>query len=54
MSHGKSINKEQLQNRNSMYYEINNETPYTRKAIGYYENGKRFKAEYQRLDFNPL
>ncbi len=38
MNIGKSINKEQLQNRNGVFYEINKKTPYTGKVIGYYEN----------------
>ena len=39
-SYGKSINKEQLHNKNGVYYEINKETPYTGKAIAYYKDGQ--------------
>lgn len=35
-----SINREQLQERNEVKYEVNQETPYTGKVIDYYENGQ--------------
>ena len=38
MSYGKDINFNQLQDRNGIYYEINEEIPYTGKVIDYYEN----------------
>ncbi|MCS5421444.1 toxin-antitoxin system YwqK family antitoxin [Psychrilyobacter sp. S5] len=48
MSYGKTIDKEQLQTRNGVYFETNQETPYTGEAIAYYENGKiKFKGSYK-------
>ena len=38
MGYGRKINEKQLQNRNEVYYEINQPTPYTGKIVNYYEN----------------
>ncbi|MCS5423083.1 MULTISPECIES: hypothetical protein [Psychrilyobacter] len=48
MKIGKSTNQEQLHYKNGVYYEINKETPYTGKVIGYYENGQiRAKSNWK-------
>lgn len=40
ISYGKSINFNQLQDRNGAFYEVNQQIPYTGEVINYYENGK--------------
>ncbi|MEI6857802.1 hypothetical protein [Psychrilyobacter sp.] len=48
MSYGKSINGYQLQNKNGVYYEIDQGIPYTGETIVYYENGKiQVKENYK-------
>ncbi|MGB6129298.1 MAG: hypothetical protein WBG30_11160 [Psychrilyobacter sp.] len=48
MSYGKTINFDQLQNKNGIYYEINKETPYTGTVISYYETGQiKLKRNYK-------
>ncbi|NDI79316.1 MULTISPECIES: hypothetical protein [Psychrilyobacter] len=48
MSYGKSINKKQLQNRNGVFYEVNQLIPYTGKKVYYYKNGQiQIKAKFK-------
>lgn len=48
MSYGKEINKKQLQNRNGVFYEVNQSIPYTGKKVYYYKSGQiQIKAKFK-------
>jgi len=48
ISYGKLINKKQLQNRNGVFYEVNQLIPYTGKKVYYYKSGQiQIKAKFK-------
>ena len=45
----KEINKDQLVERQGIYYEINSQTPFSGRVVAYHDNGQlNFKNNLQR------
>lgn len=52
-SYGRIVNKEELEYKNRMFYEVKEGVPYTGKVINHYKNGQiRDKATYKNGKLN--